>query len=386
METINQTINGQLFIGYVVKNEQELNTAFTCVNNSQPTNLFIDVVNSFTLTGNTVPLTNSVLIKSSNGSSINDGGNAFLTLSNGITVQLSMNAGGTGTSVLGGQGEDTELLGLQGGAIGNLNLQADGKLVVPFGNTFSTNGIYVSQSGINLGGVLNNQGEIYLYDSIITNPTNAPGGAQANVINLGSEGNISLSTNTTFKAQKIIVPTLAFIDGDSTPTIVCDNILVQGTSNSSQCGWVYGVNISGKITLESTGTYTCQEGGTGPGCNATEVYNDSGIFDLRSSTIWNVGTYTQNNGAVLTLTIPDFTGNAPLLNIGNATLNGGQIIINAGIYHIPPGTVNQHIKIMNFSNGVPANFVNLVSFNGFPQGMVPSIQVVGNDVYLNLTV
>src|SRR5438874_2327513 len=75
-----------------VTSEAALNAAIANIN-SGGGDTTIDVQGSFTLTDDVTSVTASMTITSSNGSAVNDGGHAFLTVGNSATVTLSLNAG-----------------------------------------------------------------------------------------------------------------------------------------------------------------------------------------------------------------------------------------------------------------------------------------------------
>lgn len=377
-----------------VSSETELNNAIQSANAGNIINPIIDVTTGFTLTADVTPINVNMTIVSGNNVVVNDGGFSVLTIGNGAVVGFSLNAGGTGTVYINGAGQDSTLLGLTGGVVANVQVYNDGVLQVNSGETFQTGTVNVvaesTESGITLNGTLNNTEPIQCNLGLISN--SAGTNPQVGTIHLNGGSYLNIAPGTTFTASNIRVSIISAINSDGTGYLVCPGELkvIGNPTGMNDAGSINGVNVQGNIILETEGTYTCCSSEappcSTPGGTATLITNKSGIFDLGTTGTWNIGTYNQSGG-FMRITLPDFTGDAPLLNVStSANFTGGKIQINAGIYYLPGGTTNQNIKIITAGLLNISNLAELVVFQNFPQGLVPSVNQVGNDLYLVLTV
>jgi hypothetical protein len=368
----------------VVTTEAQLNAAIVTINNGSD-NTTIDVQQGFTLTGNAVAITANLTIMSSNGSAINDGGNAFLTITNGAVVFLSLTAGGSGTNLV--DGDTTTLNGLTGGALANLGLQNGGILTIAAGQRFATAAVNLSSfGGINIGGTLDNSAPIVAVQSLITTTAN---GAQANDINLYGESFLTIASNTVFKARQVIVDVIAQIAASGAENATLANsgeLIVQGQTVYNEPGSLYGVNV-GNVTLRSLGRFTCIQppSATTPGCSAGAVKNNGGHFNAGQGGTWNVASYEQTDGC-LTLTLPDFSGAAPIVNIaGKATCTGGEIQICPAIFYVKKPITNKVITLLTAAGGLSLTNTP-VKFLNFPTGVAPGLSITNKGIAIKLTI
>lgn len=375
---------------YVVHSETDLNNAIATINAGGDTTCSIDVQSGFTLSADVTGVTSNVTILSSNGSIINDGGFSFLTITNNAKVRLSMNAGGTGTINLEGNGYQHEntLEGLTGGVVANVSIANNGCLLVNSGEVFQTGAVFIDPiSGGTINGTLNNTGIITVSEGIISNQPNTQ--PVMNDVNLVWESYLKIAPGTVFSVGDATVQLICAITSDGTGTLESSGeILLIGDPNGFNLpGQITGVNVNGSLVLTSNGLYSGSiDSPSTPGGNATTVINKSGVFDLGHVGAWTVGTYHQTKG-ILKLSIPDFEGNAPLLTVGSANFTGGAIHIDAEKYFVPPGTISTTMPIFNFvefSSSVP--LASMVVFKNFPEGITPSIIQFENVFFLSLTV
>lgn len=372
----------------IVHSEMELNLAIENINKLSAESNVIDVQSGFTLTENTTVISQNMTLMSSNNSAITDGGFSVLSINNGAQVNLSMKAGGTGTVYVNGDGANSTLSGLTGGEVNTVFLENDGRLLVEEGQQFTTGHIDIEPiSGASISGTLNNSLVMHINQGIVSNAQNT--NAQMQDLDLFYQAFLKIASGTTFTVANLTAQSISSVNSDGTGTLKCKGkILLTGDVNSyTTQGQILGANVEGEVIMENGGTYSSSidQNGT-PGGNATAVTNNSGIFDLGHAGDWNVGTYTQTGG-LLRVTLPDFTGSAPVLNIKNASITGGEIHINAGIYYLPSGTTSQNIKLISASGKLNiSDLATMVKFQYFPDGITPSVQQKGNDIYLVLTV
>ncbi len=370
----------------VVTSEAELNKAIAVINASGQSTT-IDVQRSFTLTGNATAITASLTMLSSNGSAIDDGGFVLLDISNGAIVGVALQAAGSGTNAVHGQGENTTLKGLTGGAVAAVDMDDGGLLIVDNGQTFKTGAVkLLSPFGCEavIRGTLDNSGPMFVVQGTVN-----VGGGQMGDLDVAYQSFLTIKPNTVFKAGKVKVRLESQILSDGTGTLVTDGpLMVYGVGWRHSPAQVLGMNV-GDITLIELGTFGSTQSSHGtPGGSAGAVTNISGLFELGHEGLWTIGSYTQQTGGTLKIHLPDFSGKAPFLNIsGKATFSGGKVAIGPDIYYLPPGTQNQKIKLITAAGGLsPSNLSSLVTFSAFPTGITPSLLQDANNLYLILTV
>jgi hypothetical protein len=370
----------------VVSSEAQLNAAIVAINNGGD-DTTIDVRQGFTLTADVTAVAASMTITSSNGSAINDGGNAFLTVTNGAIVSVGLNAGGSGVNVVDGGGNGSAIIGLTGGTLANLSLENGGGLTVAAGQRFATGGINANSfAGITLGGVLDNSEPIVAFQATITTTAT---GAQANDIWLQEESFLTIASNTAFKARRVTVGLIAQIAASGNANATLDNseeLLVLGQTVMNEPGSLYGVNVR-NVTLQSLGRFTCIQppSATTPGCNAAVVKNKGGHFNAGQGGTWNVASYEQSDGRLI-LTLPDFTGAAPLVNVsGKVDCTGGEIQVWSQLQYVAKPITNKEITLVVAAGGL--NLANTpVKFMAFPTGISPGLSITNKGIAIKLTI
>lgn len=377
----------------VVNSESELNAAIQKINNGGGITT-INVETSFTLTANVTPITKSLKLMSSNGSSIHDGGFSVITINdaeatNGANVFLAMDAGGTGMSYNNSSGNGTTLIGMTGGVLANLT--NSGRFVVPAGHTFKVGEVIGSAS---VCGTLDNSKPVtcpqpYTGVQNVDETGSANGVMNDIVLPSESEGMVTVQSETNFTIKSIQIGEVCMVNSNGTTcgTITTSGgITASGDEGLQNPGSVIGVNVSGELTLVKGGIYMSNDiPQSVQGCTARTVINTNGLVELGSSGNWDFGSYTQTSGT-LRFTIPNYKGGAPYLKLGAGTFSGGMIEINAGKYYDPKGFDGEKIALMRASIGFTGNIKTLVKFNYFPTGIFPSVEIENNTLYLILSV
>lgn len=380
----------------VISTESGLNQAIAQINGGSPATT-IDVQEAFTLTANVTGITASLTITSSNGSAINDGGYSFLNVSNGAVVSVSLQAGGSGLNYVDGSQVDSTIRGLTGGAIADVELTNSGKLLVDSSQTFQTGRVTFAgwpPSGVNALGRLDNLRPIVAAAYAVVSNANGLIYGDGRIGDLElcdqSQSDLKLAPGTVFTAGTITVGVSCAISGPKRGAALrCRQCIVRGDPP------VAGATVSGidvtTITLKAGGAYCGwvppdADHGT-VGATAGVIANEGGLFDLGTAGAWTVGHYTQTAGT-LSVEVEDFDGVMSYLIIEDtARFDGGTISVNALKSFVAPGTETTRTKFITARSGFSGKpIASLVQFNSFPAGVVPSVELVGNDLYLVLTV
>lgn len=369
----------------VVKNEAELNSAIVNINQGSQANT-IDVQSSFSLTQNTVTLTESMLLMSSNHSTIDCNGFIGLSISNGATVSLSMVI--EGDVCVHDASAGTTLNGLTGGQVANL--QNNANFVVPFGNTFTAQ--YVAGGAQVCGTLRNAPINAYGPFTVVTNTgagnQNTTAVGNVNDVALNNEAVMIIQSGTLFHAKAVSVGELSSISpsGSKNGTLaVSHGLSITGQNTLQMPGFVYKTNVLGKVTLTNGGIYGA-EFLSGHGGQATEINNQSGRFWLGSEGTWQVATYMQHQGE-LSFNVP-YSNNsyvAPLLQSDSINISGGCIKIEARTFYIPVGFQSQTLLLMTATSSLSIPLLqSIVEFVGFPAGLSTTVSQEGNSVYLKI--
>jgi len=353
----------------LVNNETELNSVIAEINSGSVINT-IDIQSSFSLTADTINITKSMNISSSNNSVITDGGYAALHIKRGAVVTLKMKITGSGMSIIDGSGEDSTLKGVTGGEIANLYVTNGGGLDVSLGENFTTAAVTVDAAigaGANISGILNNTQPMTLSGGIITNPE---GHGQMNDLTMLYESFFNLTSNSTFKAKKVTASNICQISSDGTARLDASEGIVAKSTSWVYNGRVQGVNVD-TIMLEKGGLYTGAKGyQSTKGCNVGKVNNDKGTFDLGQKGNWNCGSYLHTD-ASLEAYLPNFNGDGPMLTIKDkGSFSGGTVDIHATIYYLPSHATGGSFVLISAPSGHMSGLhTDMVKFHNFPSGV-----------------
>lgn len=390
----------------IVNSENELNNAIAFVNKGGASK--IDIQTSFILTKNTNHIEKSVDIISSNNSELKDGGFTLLHIKNGAQVSFAVSSLGTGVNIVDGCGCGSALIGKTGGSLANLTVQNDGIFIVNSGERFFVqNEINILPgsgiaAGMRVDGILFNNGKISATQGIITTGAINQGSfidsiklGQPSIcdLDLVSESYLKINSNIKLLAGKVNVNPMCSITSDGTSLIWSKDIIKVLGNNMQISGSIQGVNVN-DIELIDSGLFCGVTNSATGFCEfkngkANSILNTSGVFDMGISGTCTVNYYKQINGT-LQFTLKDFTATASLLKIFNGlSIEGGKFIISSYLQYIPPHTTTfQKIKIVeSISNTINLQqLAKIVTFANFPTGVMPSVTVEGNYLYLILNI
>eukprot|EP00903_Cladosiphon_okamuranus_P001782 g1780.t1 len=388
-----------------VSSEAEFNAAISKVNAGEAST--IDIAASFSLSGDTTAFEKDAVVTSSTNSEIHDVGFAVLTVNLGACVTFGVRATGTGRSIINGNGDNSCLKGVTGGALPNLTVGDDAGFEIPSGERFTIDGNLTLGvfGGLKLGGILFNRLPVETAQSIIIVNGTPEGQSGRNSLEedlrlaqpamgpltLEDESSVKIDPGVFFIVGQTSINKICQVCSDGTASLWSKDTIEVVGNNFQDPGSIQGTNVH-KIELKDGGKFSGVITGSHPhgvfnGNTAHTIINTSGDFQMGSTGTCTVKNYQQSGGN-LKFQIDNFKGETAHLTLSETVdVTGGALEINAGLYYVPAGTqstVSTLITAPGSSIGLQ-NLAQRARFNAFPDGLTPTVRISGDTLELVLT-